>query len=164
VGRGDILGFRPGQDTADVELVATRFEETSPRISPDGKWLAYTSDAGGRKDVFVRPFPNVDDGLWQVSNGGGTEPAWMADGRALAYRSGTDIMVASVTVDPTFSVGPPRMLFTTPAVANDDNRYYAVSPDGQRFLFAIPVTDGATSLNLVLVENFLQTLQAVFQR
>ncbi len=163
VGRGDILAFRPGRDSADVELVATEFEETSPRISPDGNWMVYTSDVSGRKDVYVRPFPDVDDGLWQVSNGGGTEPLWTLDGRALVYRSGQDVMIAPVTVDPTFSVGQPQRLFSTPAVANDDNHYYGVSPDAQRFLFALPVTGGGASANLVLVENFIETLRAAFR-
>ena len=163
-GRGDILAFRPGSDTADIELVATEYEETSPRLSPDGNWLAYTSDVGGRKDVYVRPFPNVNEGLWQVSSGGGTEPLWLRDGRALVYRSGTRIMVAGVTTAPTFSVGVPRMLFSTPAVTDDDHHFYAVSPDGQRFLFAIPVTVGLASVDLVLVRNFLGELDAIFRR
>ena len=163
-GRGDILAFRPGRDSTDIELVATEYEETSPRLSPDGKWLAYTADAGGRKDVYVRPFPNVNEGRWQVSNGGGTEPLWLRDGRALVYRSGTRVMVAEVTTTPAFSVGAPQMLFSTTAVANDDNHYYAVSPDGQRFLFAIPVTVGLASVDLVLVQNFLGELDATFRR
>ncbi len=163
-GRGDILGFRPGSDTADTELVATEYEETSPRISPDGKWLAYASDSSGRKNVYVQPFPNVDEGLWQVSNGGGTEPLWTLNGRALVYRSGTRVMVADVNTASTFSVGAPRMLFSTTAVANDDNHYYAVSPDGQRFLFALPVTSGLASVDLVLVHNFLAELDATLRR
>ena len=73
-------------------------------------------------------------------------------------------MVADVNTAPTFSVGAPRMLFSTTAVANDDNHYYAVSPDGQRFLFALPVSSGLASVDLVLVHNFLAELDATLRR
>ena len=109
--------------------------------------------------MYVRPFPNADEGRWQVSSGGGTEPIWTRDGRELVYRAGTRIM-AEVVTTPSFSTRVPKVLFSTLAVANDDHRYYAATPDGQRFLFAIPVAIGLRSTNLILVENFFEELKA----
>ena len=66
----DILGFRPGVDSAAVPLVATDFMERAAALSPDGRWLAYTSDETGQLEVYVRPFPDVNTGRWLVSNRG----------------------------------------------------------------------------------------------
>ena len=57
-------------------LVATEFDELNGEVSPDGRWMAYQSNQSGQYEVYVRPFPNVDDGLWQISTGGGTHPLW----------------------------------------------------------------------------------------
>jgi serine/threonine-protein kinase len=88
-GRGDIYGIRPGTDTTPVPLVATPAEETGPAISYDSHWLAYAADETGRKEIYVRPFPNTDGGKWLVSTNGGTEPAWARSGRELFYRDGS---------------------------------------------------------------------------
>ncbi len=61
-------------DSVPVPLVATEFRETSPAVSPDGRWLAYASNESGRGEVHVRPFPNTNDGKWLVSTDGGREP------------------------------------------------------------------------------------------
>ncbi|HZD04565.1 MAG TPA: hypothetical protein VE173_06595, partial [Longimicrobiales bacterium] len=82
----DILGIRPGVDTVAVPLVASPgFEEVAPAISRDGRWLAYSSNESGRHEIYVRPFPNVDDGIWQVSTEGGIQPVWAHDGRELFF-------------------------------------------------------------------------------
>ncbi len=69
-----------------------------PSLSPDGRWLAYQSRETGDWEIFVRPFPNVDEGKWQISQGGGTDPLWSGDGRELFYRSddGDAIRVADM--------------------------------------------------------------------
>ena len=72
----DIYALRVGVDSEPVPLLNTRFNETAPTISPDGRWLAYVSNESGREEVYVRPFPNVRDGSWQVSLDGGGEPKW----------------------------------------------------------------------------------------
>ena len=73
----NILAFRPGVDSAPQELLASaQADESAPALSPDGKWLAYASDETGRNEVYIRPFPNVDDGKWQVSTNGGQAPLW----------------------------------------------------------------------------------------
>jgi Tol biopolymer transport system component len=164
-GRGDILGFRPGVDTADVPLVATSFEETGPSLSPDGRWLAYASDETGRKEVYVRPFPNVADGRWQISSGGGSEPGWARNGRELFFRSGRRMMVVRYTSTGGFAAQAPEELFSIAAVANDDGHFYSVSPDGQRFLMVREAEAGlAGSVNLILIEHWLPELEAALRR
>jgi hypothetical protein len=71
-------------DSAAVPLVATpTFWEQAPAISRDGRWLAYSSNETGRHEIFVRPFPDVSGGKWQVSSGGGINPVWVPDGADL---------------------------------------------------------------------------------
>ena len=62
-----------------MPLLATDFNERNAEISPDGRWLAYQSNASGQYEIFVRPFPNVDEGQVQISTDGGTEPLWAQD-------------------------------------------------------------------------------------
>ena len=90
VGGGrDLYGLRPGIDSGPVPLIATEFEEYSPALSPDGRWLAYVTNESGRRDVYVRPFPNVDSAKWQVSTDGGEEPLWANSGRSSSSGIGT---------------------------------------------------------------------------
>ena len=68
-------------------------------ISPDGRWIAYESDESGRFDIYVRPFPAVDTGRWQISSSGGTHPLWSRSGRELFFIAG-DGMMTSVPIRP----------------------------------------------------------------
>ena len=82
----NILTFRPGADSTPVELLASaQADEYAPTLSPDGRWLAYVSDETGRDEVYLRPFPDVDDGKWQVSTNGAQAPLWAHSGREFFY-------------------------------------------------------------------------------
>lgn len=89
---GDIFAIQLGVDSAAVLLVATEFLERSPALSADGRWLAYASDASGRSEIYVRPFPEVGSALVQVSTNGGTEPVWAHNVRQLFYRSASGLV------------------------------------------------------------------------
>jgi serine/threonine-protein kinase len=107
------------------------------RFSPDGKWLAYSSDETGRSEVYVRPYPSLD-AKWSVSREGGINPAWSPDGRELFYRSGSRMMVAEVTAAPAFSSRPPRVLSEGPFdvdIGGDID--YDVTPGGQHFVMML---------------------------
>ena len=106
-----------------------------PAISPDGRWMAYRSEETGRFEVFVGPFPNLEDGKWQISRDGGESPVWGPNGRELFYRSlnGQSMMVVKVTTEPTFAAGSPEVLFTG-SYFFGAGRNYDISPNGQRFL------------------------------
>src|SRR5438128_721441 len=84
-GAGDILGIRPGMDTAPVPVVATPFTEMSPAFSPNGRWLAYASNETGADEIYVGPFPNTDAGKRAISAGGGSETVWLQRGTAQVY-------------------------------------------------------------------------------
>jgi serine/threonine-protein kinase len=81
-----------------VEYLSTTFFDRFPAISPDGRWVAYMSDESGRSEIYVRPFPAAA-GKWQVSDGGGSWPAWSKDGSELIFRSEDGLMAAAVTVE-----------------------------------------------------------------
>jgi serine/threonine protein kinase/Tol biopolymer transport system component len=141
-------------------FLRTPFQETAPKFSLDGRWLAYSSDESGRAEVYVQPYPGPG-GRWQISTEGGQEPVWAPKGRELFYRSGSKIIAVEVDTKSGFSPGTPRMLFEgaylpTPFVVPD----YDVSPDGQRFLMLKPAetqTSALTQINVVL--NWFEELK-----
>jgi Tol biopolymer transport system component len=155
-----------GDDSGGVvTLLETRFDEGGGALSPDGRWLAYESNSSGRSEVYVRPFPNVGDGQWQISTGGGVQPLWARSGRELFYLSNDGaLMAVSVTGDGTWRAGTPTVVFKGGYYTGGVGvlpRQYDVSPDGQRFLM-IKLNGGgswAGVQNLVVVQNWLETLR-----
>ena len=124
--------------------------ETSPVFSPDGRWMVYVSDETGRREVYVRAYPGPE-GKWQISSGGGVEPAWNRNGREVFYRSGSKMMSVTVQTEQGFAADQPHMLF--------EGRYrfapyptanYDVSLDGQRFLMLKPAEVPITDIHVVL--------------
>ncbi len=116
-------------------LLKSDYAESHPRISPDGRWMAYYSDETVEGQIFVRPFPEVDQGKWQVSVDGGQSPLWSPDGRELYYLNGDAIMVAHVNTEPTFSASKPKTLFRGNYVTGyGENPEWDISPDGKRFV------------------------------
>ena len=118
-------------------ILATAFDERSPMLSPDGRWLAYVSDESGRSEVYVQRFPE-GGARWQVSAQGGTEPLWAPDGREIFYRSGNRVMVVEVSFEPEFAPGNRRALLQGVYTANPSHTNYDVHPDGSRFVFVQP--------------------------
>ena len=116
-------------------LLRTPSMETNAEISPDGRWMAYQSNETGEDQVYVRPFPAIDSGRWQVSTGGGTRPAWAKDGRELFYLDpAVRLMATPVQLDDGLQhwrAGCGERCLFTPATPA---RFYDVSPDGSRFL------------------------------
>jgi len=147
-------------DRKVTPLLQTTFGEQNPDVSPDGRWIAYESNESGANEIYVRPFPAVDTGRWQVSTGGGTRPVWARSGRELFYVVGADavrMMALPVQTGATFSAGTPRVLFEGRYVATPDRsgRTYDVSPDGQRFLM---IKNAAVEVTTSLVPSFVFVL------
>jgi serine/threonine protein kinase/Tol biopolymer transport system component len=128
------------------------------RLSPDSHWLAYSSTESGREEIYVTHFPS-GSGRWQVSQDGGTFPAWRADGREL-YFLGFDGMfhVARVgSAGGEFSVEKVDSLFPTGNFTSPVGNAFDVTPDGQRFIFA--TLPKSTPTPLVMVTNWMADLK-----
>jgi hypothetical protein len=126
---------------AEKLLLQRDYQEAQPQISSNGQWIAYTSDESHRKEIYVRSFPDVDKGRWQVSTSGGGSPLWSPDGRELFYISGDAAMAVSVKTEPNFNiVGTPQVLFRGTYVSSSpsDGTLWDISPDGKRFLMIKP--------------------------
>jgi Tol biopolymer transport system component len=88
---------------AHKKLLQESYLETQPQISPNGRWIAYTSGESRKNEIYVRSFPDVNKGRWQISASGGDSPLWSPDGRELFYLNGDAVMAVSVTTGPTLS-------------------------------------------------------------
>jgi hypothetical protein len=129
-------------------------------FSPDGRWLAYSSNETGRSEVYVRGYP-LPGGKWQISTEGGTEPVWNRNGRELFYRNGNRVMAVDIVASATFSAGKPQVLFEGPYEPTlMTNANYDVSLDGRRFLMlkaSAPEEEALTQINVVL--NWFEDLR-----
>jgi len=166
-GERDVSAFRPGVDSAPRPLLASPgYDESAAALSPDGRWLAYASDETGRTEVYVRPFPNVEDGKWQISTSGGQAPLWAHSGRELFYVDGSrNMMAAPVSGGTGFRAGTPTVLFRLDAgIFLTPNEYYTpfdISPDDRRFIMARRVQVAETSVaSFILVENWFEEIKA----
>jgi len=136
-GNRDLYLAHLGHDSLPTPLLTAGYWEDSPAISPDGHWLAYSSTETSPEEVYVRPFPNVNDGRWQVSTGGGSSPSWSRDGKELFFEDGSiNRYAVPVRTAPTFVPGTPRKLTDASAslAASAATPYYAQMPDGRHFL------------------------------
>jgi dipeptidyl aminopeptidase/acylaminoacyl peptidase len=152
----DIFSLRLGRDRRIEPLVQRPANQWAARLSPDGKWLSYSSDESGRFEVYLEAVPS-GHGRYQVSGDGGEEAVWSPAGRELFYRAGDRMMVVPVTGDPDAPVGSRRILFT--------GRYeqtalpqYDVSADGQRFVIVKPAVDDLETRTLRVVDSSLHEL------
>ena len=162
-GGHDILAARPGVDSVARRMAATAYDETAPAVSPDSRWLAYVSNETGEDEVFVRPFPNVNGGKWQVSSGGGSAPVWAHNGGELFHVDGPNMKLVQIHPGPPFSAGRPRVLFAIPDRVRAGSLVggtFAISPDDQRFLMVRDkIWDDTTGTRLVVVENLFSELR-----
>ena len=130
-----------------------------PRLSPDGRWLAYTSNEPGRIEVFVQPFPGPG-GRSQISIDGGTEPVWSRDGRELFFLSGDKMMAVQITTAPIFTAGTPQALFEGRYLFGPNSvAAYDVAADGQRFLRVQPMHPDPPVDQIQVVLNWTEELK-----
>lgn len=129
-------------------------------FSPDGKWIAYTSNETGDFEVYVQPFPATGE-KWKVSAQGGGQPRWRRDGKEMFYRTGDGkMMVVSLRIAAGFATGVPRMLFQSSADPLFPNFGipYTVAADGQRFLVNAAI-DESRAPPITIITNWTAGLK-----
>jgi serine/threonine-protein kinase len=166
---GDILAVQRGVDSTARRIIGSNFNERGAVLSPDARWLAYVSNEQGTPEVFVRPFPDVNAGRWQVSSGGGSAPVWAHSGRELFYVKGRTMYTVRINPGATFSADPPRVLFPVPDRVRAGSLMrgtFAITPDDQRFLMVRDNSwdDMAGTPTVVVVENFFDELRAKLKK
>jgi serine/threonine-protein kinase len=162
-GAGDILAMRSSGDGTPVPVAVSPFTELNPALSPDGRWLAYTSNESGFNEVYVRPFPDAQGARWQISNGGGSEPRWARNGREVFYLDGESRLNAvAVHAAPTFAAAGRTSLFdASNFVIAGFHQSYDVTPDGRAFLFVSPRRAGAQGAEqIVWVDRWFNDVAA----
>jgi Tol biopolymer transport system component len=156
----DIYAATEG-DSMKRPIVATAADEFNPAISPNGKWLAYTSNVSGRNEVYVTPFP--DGGArYPVSTDGGTSPVWAHSSKQLFYRSeAARLMAVDMNGTAANPVGAQRALFDVARFTFDDKgKSFDVAPGDDRFLFIKP----PQKASLTVVTNWWQEASQVLAK
>jgi eukaryotic-like serine/threonine-protein kinase len=132
-------------DRKPIPIAAGPFQDLYPYFSPDVRWVVYQSNESGRPEIYVQSFP-VASGKFQVSNAGGTDPSWRADGKVIFYRAADQkLMEVEIQAGDTFQAGIPKPLFAARVLPGIARNKYAASADGERFLTVAPL--GRESLN-----------------
>ena len=126
-----LLSLRDGGKA--TPLLTSRFDESGPALSADGRWLAYASNETGRNEVYVRSVADAATKV-RISTDGGSEPLWAHGGRGLFYRRGDAVMSVAVTLGPAIAAATPVHLFDFPGYTRDIGRNWDVMPDDQHFV------------------------------
>jgi serine/threonine protein kinase len=147
-----------GGDRKPFPVLKSSFSQDHASVSPDGRWIAYSSQESGRREVFVQNFP-LAGGKWQISTNGGTEPSWRRDGKELYFMEGIKLVAVEVKASgSSFDAGIPKELFKVPEVATLRRNNYVPTADGQRFLF-ITTQTGEDTQPFVVVQNWQSALK-----
>jgi len=156
----DSAGLRAGKPEPFLQ---TAFDERHGTFSPDGRWIAYSSNESGAFQVYVRAYPDKG-GTWQISNNGGVYPVWSRNGRELFFRTNDNqIMVASYTAKgDSFMADKPRV-WSEKKIANVGLlANYDLAPDGKRIVALMPAEtqDAQQDRNhVIFLENFFDELR-----
>jgi len=150
-----ILSF---DDRKARPFLQDRGTEVDATFSPDGRWLAYSSDESGRFEIYVKPFPGPGEKR-QISSAGGRKPLWTHSGRELFYRNGEKMMVVGLSPDTGFRADTPALLFSFPSVLDGITADYDLSADDQRFLMIRSSEQELPPLQFNVVLNWLEELK-----
>lgn len=140
-------------------LLDSSFEEREATVSPDGRWLAYTSDESGQFEVYARSF-SPKGPRWPISTNGGREPVWSPDGAELFYLESQGVMAVPISsTEEGLDPGKPSQLFEWRFAA--DAPSYDIAPDGERFIMIRPTEDsGVTARTEIrVIVNWLEELK-----
>jgi len=150
----DLMAIPVNGDRKPFPVVQTKATEDQGQFSPDGHWLAYTSNESGQAEIYVIPFPPAPGAKWLVSRGGGVQPRWRRDGKELFYISpDSKMMSVEVNTRPVFQSGTPRSLFQTKIVDTGIRTgplSWDLAPNGDRFLIIEPNASDTSALTVIL--------------
>ena len=165
-GAFDLMALPLAGDRTPKPLVATPGLEANGEISPNGRWFAYESDESGRREIYVRPFPAVDSGRWQISTSGGTKPVWSRNQRELYFVSADQqLMAVPVEQSKGFTYGHQTALFkvnpyyTGRGATTLNGRTYDVAPDGRFLLIKDSATAAVVAPTIVVVEHWVDEVK-----
>jgi serine/threonine-protein kinase len=163
---GHLMQLSLDQEHRATPVLQTPANEGNGEVSPDGHWLAYTSDSSGHSEIYVRPFPNTSQGPRQISTAGGIQPVWARSGKELFYLA-PDGALMNVKVEASGMIwrhDTPAKLFQGPYYTHGPIpvRMYDVSRDGQRFLMLKPAAQDQRAVppTIFIVQNFAEDLKA----
>lgn len=150
----DLMAIPVNGDRMPFPVVQSNATNDQGQFSPDGHWLAYTSNESGHAEVYVIPFPPTPGTKWLVSQGGGVQPRWNRNGKELFYiASDSKMMSVEVAARPVFLSGTPRPLFQSDIVdtgIRNGPLSWDIAPDGKRFLIIGPNTSDTSVLTVIL--------------
>jgi Tol biopolymer transport system component len=147
-----------GDGNTPRPLLHESWREGLAVFSPDGNWIAYASDAEGRLEVYVTPFPGLGK-KEKISTDGGCFPVWSRDGKELFYRNGDKMMVTTIETEPEFRVAGSDVLFEGQYLTSGGGPNYDVSPDGRQFLMVKESGEQAGTNQLIVVVNWFEELK-----
>jgi Tol biopolymer transport system component len=148
--------------------MVTQFDEDHAAISPDGKYVAYEGSETGRAEIYVRTYPDLDGGKWQISTDGGNEPLWGPDGSELFFRDNETGWISMVDIerDSSSFASSPRVIVRGDYYNNSPS--YDISPDGTHFLMFKNEDESGTTeevvaerAKLAVVENWFEELKRI---
>jgi WD40 repeat protein len=137
-----------------------RYAERGGQVSPDGRWLAYQSDESGTFQVYVRPFPKVDEGRWQISTDGGTHALWAPNGHELYFvDTASHVVGVPVQIGASFSFGRSATVLDVADRPSSVYRNYDIAPDGSRFVVVKEPPRSRSSTQFVLTLDWFDELK-----
>jgi serine/threonine-protein kinase len=159
----DVMQLTLDKTRAVAPIVRTSFAERNGVVSGDGRWIAYESNDSGRFEIYVRPYPNINDGRWQLSTDGGSRPLWSRDGQELLYVAPTGaIMGVGISPRRSWAATRPTLLLKERYATQSANpgRTYDLSMDGRRLLVIRPAseTPPSSARGVVVVLNWVKEM------
>ena len=147
---GEDIWYLEVQEGDPNPFLVTEHRELRPHLSPDSRWLAYTSDDSGQNQIYVKRFPS-GEGLWQISSDGGDFVHWSPDGDELFYLQGQNLMGVAIKGTNSLDHGTPRKLFT---LLSAPRREYAVTDGGETFILPRPAGNADSPSSIAIVQNW----------
>jgi len=161
----DVMALRLDGSRQALPLVQTRFNESNGAVSPEGRWLAYDANDSGTYQIYVRPFPDVTRGQWQVSTSGGRQPVWARSGRELFWVAPDGgVMGVAVAGGPTWTAGAPTKVleghYVVSTLGSGFPRDYDIAADGRFLMMKTAGNDAASAPpQIIVVQHFDEELK-----